>query len=486
MFKTLIFICVFGFLGTSAFADVGEMNRFEQQMQEIEAKNNERLNEQLQKEMDERNAEMSRKLQEETDLKISCKLNNNQPEECAKYRTTQPAAAAPAMVDWGAKCRASLQQAEGMCNMNNSQEVKGAMNMANGIKNQMENAAFSNLQLACNGMGKLSQMTNAGLTAFKGYCSTQIGDCTEVCKTDLDAVERAYNTTMGPPAPGVLPTVTYQNVEDVREMRRQCTSLNRNVQGAEEGLMKFMAMEETMKNCSLLTGNSFIEECKKNPAYSPLCSLGGNTDCSNPSVAASNLVCKCRANPALPDCGGRLGSGGGIATNRTDLGSTSGDGADAGNFGGPGGGFDGMPGDIAGGSNEPQDGSLNRGGAGKAGIGESAGTGGRGGGAGGAAGAGGSGLNAKIIGGYGYGGAAGGGGSGGGGYQPGNAAAGGRNGAGPNDQRVDLRQFLPGGAKDPSRGLAGISGPDGITGPNSDIWKKINTRYAAKTGTLLP
>jgi hypothetical protein len=28
-----------------------------------------------------------------------------------------------------------------------------------------------------------------------------------------------------------------------------------------------------------------------------------------------------------------------------------------------------------------------------------------------------------------------------------------------------------------NRGLAGITGPDGITGPHTDIWKKIQNRY---------
>jgi hypothetical protein len=51
---------------------------------------------------------------------------------------------------------------------------------------------------------------------------------------------------------------------------------------------------------------------------------------------------------------------------------------------------------------------------------------------------------------------------------------------------VDLKQFLPGGQMDPSRGLAGAAGPDGITGPNSDIWKKIKMRYYSVTPSLLP
>lgn len=397
----------------------------------------------------------------------------------------QTTATTPAPVVWGAACKESLRQAEGICDMNQDKDIQGAMSMANGIKNQMENAALSNLQVACNGMGRLSQAVNAGLTGFKTYCATQVSECTETCKADYNAVQAAF--AAGPPVPGAT-MATQFDVDTVRDMQRKCTALNRNVAGAEEGLMKFMQMDQAMKNCSLLTGNSFMEQCRKDPTSSPLCTVGGATDCSNPQVAMTNMVCKCRANPGLAECGGTMGTGGGTA-NRTDYGSGSDTTSGAlGNFGGAdGGGDSGMINDIAGGENKNPDGSLNRGGAGKASIGESGGTGNRGGGQAGAAAGGGSGLNAKIIGGYGFGGAAGGGYQGGGGSQQGGGGYNNGNpAAGQNGQRVDLRQFLPGGRMDPSRGLAGISGPDGITGPNSDIWKKINTRYSAQSNSLLP
>jgi hypothetical protein len=53
----------------------------------------------------------------------------------------------------------------------------------------------------------------------------------------------------------------------------------------------------------------------------------------------------------------------------------------------------------------------------------------------------------------------------------------------------DLRQFLPGGFNDPRayRGMTGFqSGIDGITGPHTDIWKKIQNRYQVLQGTLQP
>jgi len=41
----------------------------------------------------------------------------------------------------------------------------------------------------------------------------------------------------------------------------------------------------------------------------------------------------------------------------------------------------------------------------------------------------------------------------------------------------DLTQFLPGGMRDPRRRLSSTFGPDGITGPYSDNFKKVNVRY---------
>lgn len=53
----------------------------------------------------------------------------------------------------------------------------------------------------------------------------------------------------------------------------------------------------------------------------------------------------------------------------------------------------------------------------------------------------------------------------------------------------DLRQFLPGGAKDPRkhRGIAGRAvGADGMSGPHANIWQMINNRYQYKKASLLP
>lgn len=63
---------------------------------------------------------------------------------------------------------------------------------------------------------------------------------------------------------------------------------------------------------------------------------------------------------------------------------------------------------------------------------------------------------------------------------------GGANTSAAGNGRTDLRQFLPGGKFDPQRGLAGAAGPDGITGPHSNIWEKVQNRYKVLSPTLMP
>ena len=88
---------------------------------------------------------------------------------------------------------------------------------------------------------------------------------------------------------------------------------------------------------------------------------------------------------------------------------------------------------------------------------------------------------------YGGGGSFGGSGYGGGSGERNAAGMAGAAGAAKGKGGPDLSKFLPGGQYDPKlRGLAGSGGPDGITGPHSNIWQKIQNRYRVMSPTLLP
>jgi hypothetical protein len=104
---------------------------------------------------------------------------------------------------------------------------------------------------------------------------------------------------------------------------------------------------------------------------------------------------------------------------------------------------------------------------------------------GGGGGDGASSLNTQIRQGFWGGGGGGGfGGGGGSGYPTASGTNAGPVMASVNGQQVDLKKFMPGGELDPRRRPAGVVGPDGITGPATDLFEKINTRFMALGHTL--
>jgi hypothetical protein len=235
-------------------------------------------------------------------------------------------------------------------------------------------------------------------------------------------------------------------------------------------------------------------KCQANPAL-PGCEIynTGRVDCSNPTMAATNKVCICATNPREPIClnsqsaGG--GSSGGIssgASGKIDPSSRLAEKSAGKDFGG----------DIPDGPSIAQGKPNGSGGAesldGKQGGGASLGGGGGGGGEGPASGskAQQASAEAAVHGGF-YSGNSGGtrfgfGGSGSSG------ASGMRFGGSPAltaeglPEGPDLRKFLPGGQFDPKRGISGVGGADGLTGPNSNNWEKIKNRYQVMSPTLLP
>lgn len=377
------------------------------------------------------------------------------------------------------KCQHAYESAAGACDLDRSQ--KSAIDSAVQMANQTPAMMHDN----CSIWGEVAQAANAGLGVFKGYCSTGYTSCSSTCASEIKEITAQRD----------LGNATDFQVSEVYDYKRKCEGLSANLAEAAGLMQQFVVKDAQMKQCA--PGQTMQQKCAANPNSSPMCSLFiSGTDCSNPQTAATNLVCVCQApgSQALPKCQSLLAKGGvplsGLGTSGTTAGIDGASNPQLGDFGGPGGGFGGGGNGIVMGDGKPNpaDGqSLIRPGGGKANVGENgSGNNKHPGNNAGSGGGGGSGYNAKIIGGYGFGGngptgSTGSSGSGSSYGQNGNGY--GQTGPG---QKVDLRQFLPGGKRDPSRGLAGISGPDGITGPNSNIWQKINARYYAVSPTLLP
>lgn len=387
-------------------------------------------------------------------------------------------------------CRYSTQDALKMCNTEEDSGLRQATQMGSQLASQMGMQAGANagagVQGSCDGMGKVLTFANGALLAYNATCTTKYMNCSKVCKMSTEEfnvwAQREITAT------GAINQVTIEDGRRrLREYRSQCNNLSNTLQAATQNLVGLMGSMAQANACKNQAQNPMEEWCRQNVG-SPLCgdAAGGPVaDCSNPQFAANNQVCICQANPFDSRCGGGMGPGSGGGPSLGGNGGGGAGGADTdgslGLFdGGAGGGISGAPG-VQGNNNAlaPNGKGSSGGVSGRAGD-----TGGGGGAGGGKAGPGG-GFNTKIIGGYGGGGRGGGGGF----FGSGSGSGGGGGGAGGSADakaNVDLSKFLPGGAKDPKRGMAGIIGPDGMTGPNSDLWQKVKKQYYNKQPTFLP
>lgn len=379
------------------------------------------------------------------------------------------------------KCQDEQLTATDSCDSKKDTGMNAVINTASPFALSQGANTASSIKAACEGMAGLSQAANAALAAYRLTCNNWIGDCVTSCtevKTFLKENGNCASTTG-------MASVAAQNIADeAYDLNRSCSSLNSKVSEADQAISNYTQTALNSKQCASLSSNDdYLEKmCAANPNLIA-CKALTTVDCTS-STMATNKVCVCAKNPLDPTCSLTTASGNnGNPISNGFLSDTTGSGADGATSG---------LGDLPnigieqaalGNSKEgtpidgKQGGGAQLGGGGKAGG--VAGAGGKGGGAGDPNG---SQVNAGF-----YGGGGGGSGFGSGGSYRGNGT-GGQAGAVGTKQPTgpDLRQFLPGAKYDPSRGIAGVSGPDGITGPNSSIWKKIQNRYQVMGPSLLP
>ncbi|WP_413289974.1 hypothetical protein [Bdellovibrio sp. HCB337] len=366
------------------------------------------------------------------------------------------------------QCQGDVMQAQVDCDQDQDSGIQGAQSTLSNFAVQM--GSQMGINGACSGLGKALIGANGAVTAFTYMCTNSRSKCMASCN-------QAYNNvdTLDP------------RFAQVDQNMRACRNLETKIAQASQAIGNIVNGVQGAQACAQQTGTDLFDFCKSNPT-----ALGCSTapqDCSNPTVAASNPICICKANPTASSC---------VALNLKagDSGFQEGGGSAAGlgsnGVGGAGGdSIDGLINDVSwqGDPNlKPSSGSGEDVGGAKGGRPLMEGGGSAGGGGGGnGGGAGGAGNNVAVNSGFR-------GGGGGGGWFGGGSTggAGGYAGAAPGQAPdgkggPDLRQFLPGGKFDPkNRGLAGLSGPDGITGPHTDIWKKINNRYQIEKSKLMP
>ncbi len=417
---------------------------------------------------------------EDCDTSESSCLQRCRPRNAQPDNTSNAMSCNQQLAQLTAACQSETDTAKNDCDDSQNTGLAQAQQAAVAIGQQVS----SSVQAACSGMGKISQAANAATAAYQMTCQSSVSSCSSACSQAIQFYTKNSGCIVGPPAPGaVAPTPT-----ELKDIQKSCTSLQKKADTAQQAVNNFIGTTMQAQNCEQNSSGTSVPTpaiCAANPQIAG-CTPTGPVDCTKPEMA-SNKVCVCSKNPNDPSCKSGQNTaasqspgvgGDSMVRNGSNAGADSGLGGD--NFGLPQIDQASMP---KGGADAGLDGKQGAG----ANLGGSGGGGGGADGKGGRGGAGGDpvGVNAGF---YGGGGGSGGGysgsgsgsgdGTGRGGYYAGKSAAAG----GPN-----LRQFLPGGQLDPkARGVAGVSGPDGITGPHSNIWQKIQNRYQVVSPSLMP
>jgi hypothetical protein len=374
-------------------------------------------------------------------------------------------------------CRQVNLQAGTECNEESNQGIVNAQTQMAQLSAMAQQAGSVNA--SCSRVNTVMGVANAALVAFNISCSSAVASCNSAC-----AAAKQYLSS-----PKCTGFNLQQSIAEVDQHLSACSKFQGQAEAAKTGMQNLMASAGQASKCASQTNGTGIptpQLCAANPA-APGCVALQNANCSNPQVALTNKICICAKNPSDPQCvtGQSAASGfngapsGSIDSSSRMVSATAGiedipslpeiaqgEFKSGGDGGGP------VEGQQGGGSP----------------VGSGSGIGGGGAGGGGSESSGKADGHQVVSGFYGgtnspgsgsysgsnYG--------GGGGYRSfGSPAEGSGSSGGP-----DLRKFLPGRPYDPRRGISGASGPDGITGPNSDIWMKVKNRYQVMGTTLLP
>ncbi|KYG67152.1 hypothetical protein AZI86_09070 [Bdellovibrio bacteriovorus] len=382
------------------------------------------------------------------------------------------------------KCEMSTSDTAASCDESNHAKMKNASNNAQTAA-QSDTAA---VQQACGQAGGISNSAKEAMKTFRENCGGALETCQSACG-ELSEFLRQDScwSTLG------LNQNSAKVLADSK--KRSCDTYQSQVDDADQAISNYNTTGAGSAACQMAAmGTSSPEEaakenekktfCEANPTY-PGCASASAANCDDPSQA-NNKVCVCSKNPGHYMCrGGMNAESDAFASSSIDASSrlpTSQASANAGDMpslpglehgprpkGGDVQGIDGRQGGAAVGSANLS-GNVNPSGIGGGGGGPADVVPGSGGSYGGGGSGGRALMGASLSG------------SGGGGRGGGSGSA---NGA--VNQNPDLRQFLPGGSRDPRlQGNAGSTGVDGITGPHSNIWGKVRNRYQLLKNTLEP
>lgn len=363
------------------------------------------------------------------------------------------------------KCEAESQVAVSTCDSNNDEEMTSFGNSAADLALRVGQQAAA-ITASCTQMAQVTQGANRTVTAYRERCKSAqtscFNSCSQVTTFIAEKAKICFPHLSNEEANAAM--TQYQSV--VSTNTRTCEALDTKIEQAKSAISEYTL---TLANA---TG------CREE-------SYGGEDSArlSELKMAAASSV-DCQKNPQDRTCtlseqraGDSVASAGGADSSSRSPAQARG----------------GVNGDLFG-TPAITPGNPNSGAPGTAAEGRQGGEafGGSGGGSGSASGRTGETASADgkehgVLGGF-YGGGGGGGSYGSyAGTGTGAAAQGGaqRVGGATSASSGELQKFLPGG-QNGRRYPNGASGPDGITGPHSNIWLKIQNRYQNESAGLLP
>ncbi|WP_374075612.1 hypothetical protein [Bdellovibrio bacteriovorus] len=374
------------------------------------------------------------------------------------------------------KCEAESQVAVSTCDSNNDEEMTSFGNSAAEMALRVGQAAA--ITANCTEMIRVSQGANRTVAAYRERCKSAqtscFNSCSQVTTFIAEKAKICFPHLSNEEAAAAM--TQYQSV--VSTNTRTCESLDTKIAEAGKAIQEYGDVLVGSTNCRADTYGGEdagrLENLKMAAASS--------VDCADPNNA-TNRVCVCQKNPQDRTCTlSEQRAGESVAASSSDPSSRNPAQASGGLNGDmfgtpsitPGKPNSGEPGTVAEGrqGGEAFGGSGGSSGSASAGKGETASADGK---------------EHGVLGGF-YGG-----GSGGGSYGSyagtgtGAAAQAGaqRIGGAASASSGELQKFLPGG-QNGRRYPNGASGPDGITGPHSNIWLKIQNRYQNESTSLLP
>lgn len=391
------------------------------------------------------------------------------------------------------ECRDREDKANTYCLESRNPDLKNFISIA-----QVLTAGLSGMMDACSKFGKAMDLGNKAITAYQTLCSSWRGYCNAACGEAVGAVEKIKkqkdilikNVEVKANAEAAAATAR-KDTATATACKNLAANYGKQVNANTEAIDRelkidkndYRAVAQKLETCkgygkelataalgglAMLKSMATANKCEDDTKSSTAAATPTPVDCTIAANKQNNMTCICQDAPRTPGCNNGLDSAtvakNGDALRAASSGSyTPGTtGSNTGIDGGTGDGTDLSSKSPDGGGGGSLPGAPSGGGGGLGGSG-----GGFGGGAGGAEAKKASGLNANILGGEGGGG--GGGSWGGYGY----------------DKDPALRQYLPGGAKDPAA-MAGAAVSKQVTSQGGKSnWEKVKERYRDNKPSLL-